>query len=92
MGNEFPRLEKSLLGQAEASLEGRFPKLREVRWDKNQELHQRHAVRTTFASTGVEFDYEDWSVTESTLSDGGQSPLPNFWNLNMMLDMEDPDL
>ncbi|KAL4745980.1 hypothetical protein BDW72DRAFT_210849 [Aspergillus terricola var. indicus] len=92
IGNELPRLEKSLLGLAEASLEGEFPRLREVRWARYQELHQVHAVRTTFASAGVDFDYEDWPVTESTLGDGGQPPIPNFLDPNMVLDMEDPDL
>ncbi|KAL4781115.1 hypothetical protein BJX76DRAFT_363819 [Aspergillus varians] len=92
IGNELPRLEKSLLWLAEASLEGRFPRLREVRWARNQELQQGRAVHTTFASAGVDFDYEDWPVTESTLGDGGQPPPPNFLDPNMMLDMEDPDL
>ncbi|KAL4951703.1 hypothetical protein BDW69DRAFT_186112 [Aspergillus filifer] len=92
IGDELPRLEKSLLGLAEASSESKLPALREVRWSSNEELHHEPAVRTAFASAGVDFDYKYWPATESSLGDGGGSPSPNFSDPYPLSDMSDPDL
>jgi hypothetical protein len=88
--DDLPRLEKSLLGLMAASLEGEFLKLREVRWSGFEEVRQARAIRTAFASKGVDFDYGYWPVTESTLGDDGQTPLANC--MDPMLDLEDFDI
>ncbi|KAL4739547.1 hypothetical protein BDV11DRAFT_116078 [Aspergillus similis] len=92
IGDELRRLEKSLIGLAEASSEGRFPILKEVRWSKNEELHNELDIRTAFASTGVYFDYDHWPAMRSTLGDGDYSPYPNYLDPGALPDISDSDL
>ncbi|KAL4963749.1 uncharacterized protein BDV14DRAFT_209684 [Aspergillus stella-maris] len=92
IGDELPRLEKSLFGLAQACADGKVPALREVRWSRNEELHHESSIRAAFASAGVDFEHKHWPVTESTRGDDGSSPRPNFKDPFPLSDTEDPDL
>lgn len=90
--NELPRLEKALLSLADATSHGQFPRLKQVRWDKNEKLNCEDVVSTMFAATGVSFGYDSWPTTKSTLGDGDVSPPPNYSDPFPFEDMDDPDL
>ncbi|KAE8153223.1 hypothetical protein BDV25DRAFT_149886 [Aspergillus avenaceus] len=76
--DQLPRLEGSLLGLAEAVSRGRFPSLREVRWDRNEKVNCELTVSAIFTDAGVSFAYASWPLTQSTLGDDRKSPLPNY--------------
>ncbi|GES62571.1 hypothetical protein ATEIFO6365_0005071200 [Aspergillus terreus] len=85
---ELPRLEESLFGLAHAVSHGQFPKLKQVRWDEKEKLNDELGVRSMFATAGVNFDYNRWPMSMTTLGDGDWSPQPNYYNIFS----EDPDL
>lgn len=78
---ELPRLEESLFGLAHAVLQGQFAELKEVRWDEKEKLNDELGVRSLFATAGVSFDYNRWSMSKTPFGDGGGSPSkPTYYN------------
>ncbi|KAJ5139268.1 uncharacterized protein N7515_004116 [Penicillium bovifimosum] len=77
-GEDLPRLEKSLLGLAEAAVKGQFKNLKEVRWDRAAKLNAENVVMSLFADAGVEFAYDSWPETNLAFYQSVSIPYPNF--------------
>lgn len=67
----------------DATSQGKFPKLQQVRCDAEQKLDDDHALGAMFAAAGVDFSYDSWPYSKPTLRDsdvpswqGGPLPLP----------------
>ncbi|KAJ5131101.1 uncharacterized protein N7515_007140 [Penicillium bovifimosum] len=81
IGEDLPRLEKSLLGLAEAAIEGQFKNLKEVRWDRAAKLNAENVVMSLFADAGVDFAYDSWPGTSLSFYESASiPPLANFKN------------
>jgi hypothetical protein len=80
IGDDLPRLEKSLLGLGEAAVKGQFQNLKEVRWDRKAKLDAEDAVRSLLADAGVDFAYHSWPETRLSFYQGDSIPPANFEN------------
>jgi hypothetical protein len=80
IGEDLPRLEKSLLGLAEAAVKGKFKNLKEVRWDTKAKLDAEDAVKSLLADAGVDFAYDSWPETSLSFYQSVNIPIANFKN------------
>ncbi|KAL4810801.1 hypothetical protein BDV18DRAFT_155414 [Aspergillus unguis] len=77
IGKDVPRLEKGLIGLADAVGKGQFPALKVVKWDSKDRLDANTVdavLRPMFVKAAVEFVYVPW------LRDTGGDLPPNFEN------------
>lgn len=94
------RMQDGLLGLAEAASQGKFPKLREVRYCEENRLDGRSTLSRAFAAAGVNLIDDRWSAVGQT-----QQPPPEvhcdhlgFYNYRdspaaqLPIPDEDPDL
>ncbi|KAL4756297.1 uncharacterized protein BDW70DRAFT_154311 [Aspergillus foveolatus] len=80
IGDDLPRLEKSLLGLGEAAVKSQFQNLKEVRWDRKAKLDAEDAVRSLLAVAGIDFAYDSWPETRLSFYQGDSIPSANFEN------------
>ncbi|KAL4993068.1 hypothetical protein BDV10DRAFT_190320 [Aspergillus recurvatus] len=78
IGEDLPRLEKSLIGLGQAAVKGQFQNLKEVRWDRKAKLDAEDAVRSLLAGAGVDFAYDSWPDTRLSFYQGDSIPPANF--------------
>lgn len=88
-----PRLVKGLLGLAVATLEGQFPRLKQVRCDAGQILDD-NAVGSMFAAAGVDFNGDSFPLSNATFPMSVMPiPRPSYSPEPMPLpDYDDSDL
>ncbi|KAL4994667.1 hypothetical protein BDV10DRAFT_197311 [Aspergillus recurvatus] len=98
--DDLSRLESAMLGLAEAVLAGQFQNLKQIKWDREEELDGEHAAMAKLAAASVRFEYDSWRMTRSTFGFGEYSPPPAQYACGAypggihqpLPDVDDPDL
>lgn len=74
IGTALPRMGMGLLNLADATSQGHFPQLKQVKCDIDQKLGDEFALNSKFATAGVDFGYESWPQSEGILKPSEMFP------------------